>query len=157
MGVGRLSRHAISPRHIMTLSAPEPADISYGTTFAALRALAPKRCVLDIDLQGVQQLQVKAPSQNLEPVFLFLSPPSIPELKERLVGRGTETDDSMRKRLDAAVAEIEHAITGAHDIVIVNDDLERAGKALEAIALGAEGWEKAGDELPPLDVALLRA
>ncbi|CAK9785312.1 guanylate kinase [Cutaneotrichosporon oleaginosum] len=128
----------------------------YGTTFAALRQLSPLRCVLDIDLQGVKQLQVKAPSQNLEPVFLFLSPPSVPELRERLVGRGTETDDSLRKRLDAAVAEIEHAITGAHDIVIVNDDVERAGQALEAIALGTPGWEKIGDKLPALDVAQLR-
>lgn len=112
--------------------------------------------MLDIDLQGVQQLQVKAPSQNLVPVFLFLSPPSVLELRERLVGRGTETDDSMRKRLDAAVAEIEHAISGAHDIVIVNDDIERAGKALESIALGSAGWEKVGDALPPLDVSQLR-
>lgn len=92
----------------------------------------------------------------MEPVFLFLSPPSVPELRERLVGRGTETDDSMRKRLDAAVAEIEHAISGAHDIVIVNDDVERAGKALETIALGAPGWESVGDVLPALDVSQLR-
>ncbi|BEI79771.1 hypothetical protein CcaverHIS002_0103000 [Cutaneotrichosporon cavernicola] len=128
----------------------------YGTTFAALRELSPRRCVLDIDLQGVKQLQVKAPSQNLEPVFLFLSPPSVPELRERLVGRGTETADSLRKRLDAAVAEIEHALTGAHDLVIVNDEVERAGEALEAIALGKPGWDKIGDHLPPLDVNHLR-
>lgn len=133
------------------------ADISYGTTFAALRALAPKRCILDIELQGVKQLHVAAPKQNppLNPVFLFLAPPSIAHLKTRLRGRGTETDDSMAKRLAAAKAEIEHAISGAHDLVIVNDDLERAGRMLEAVAIGAPGWEDVGDELPVLDVAEL--
>lgn len=130
---------------------------SYGTTFAALRALAPRRCILDIELQGVKQLHVAAPKQSppLDPVFLFLAPPSIAHLKSRLRGRGTETDDSMAKRLAAARAEIEHAISGAHDLVIVNDDLERAGRMLEAVAIGAPGWEDVGDALPALDVAEL--
>lgn len=133
------------------------ADSSYGTTFNALTELAPKRCVLDIDLQGVKQLHVQGPKQNppLNPVFLFLSPPSVKQLKERLSGRGTETEDSMRKRLSAAKAEIEHALTGAHDVVIVNDDVERAGKLLEIVALGKDGWESVGDALPPLDVSEL--
>lgn len=61
----------------------------------------------------------------------------------------------MAKRLAAAKAEIEHAISGAHDLVIVNDDLERAGRMLEAVAIGSEGWEKVGDVLPALDVAEL--
>jgi len=119
--------------------------------------MSPKRCILDIDLQGVKQLHEHGPKQSppLLPVFLFLSPPSVPHLKDRLAGRGTETDESMRKRLDAAKAEIEHALTGAHDIVIVNDDLERAGAQLEAVALGSEGWEKVGDALPQLDVSQL--
>jgi guanylate kinase len=132
---------------------------SYGTTFAALRGMAPKRCILDIDLQGVKQLHVQGPKQSppLEPVFLFLSPPSCPQLKERLAGRGTETPESIRKRLDAAKAEIEHALTGAHDLVIVNDDLERAGAKLEAVAVGMDGWEKVGDALPLLDVSELNA
>lgn len=135
----------------------QEANVSYGTTFAALSKLHPKRCVLDIDLQGVKQLHVRGPKQNppLAPVFLFLSPPSVSQLKSRLSGRGTETEESMRKRLDAAKAEIEHALTGAHEVVIVNDDIERAGKLLEAVALGTEGWEKICDQLPELNVAEL--
>jgi guanylate kinase len=127
---------------------------SYGTTFAALRGMAPKRCILDIDLQGVKQLHLQGPKQSppLAPVFLFLAPPSVAQLRTRLAGRGTETDESIAKRLAAAKAEIEHAFTGAHDLVIVNDDLERAGRLLEAIALGAPGWEKEGDALPELHV-----
>ncbi|KAL1411885.1 guanylate kinase [Vanrija albida] len=126
----------------------------YGTTFAALRGLAPRRCILDIDLQGVKQLHVAGPKQAppLEPVFLFLSPPSVGHLKDRLAGRGTETEESTRKRLAAAKAEIEHALTGAHDLVIVNDDVARAGALLEQVALGQDGWDKVGDDLPQLNV-----
>ncbi|KAK1927797.1 P-loop containing nucleoside triphosphate hydrolase protein [Papiliotrema laurentii] len=126
----------------------------YGTTFAALTALAPKRCILDIELQGVLQLRAKAPEQNppISPVFLFLSPPDVATLKQRLAGRGTETPESIRKRLDAARAEIEYACNTGHDIVIVNDDVEVAKQQLEKIALGLEGWETCGDKLPALDV-----
>ncbi|EIW68942.1 hypothetical protein TREMEDRAFT_62655 [Tremella mesenterica DSM 1558] len=126
----------------------------YGTTFAALTALYPRRCILDIELQGVLQLRTKAPLQNppLRPVFLFLSPPSLPELKRRLKGRGTETDEGMRKRLEAARAEVEYAIKEGHDLVIVNDSVERAGELLEKVALGLEGWGTCGDKLPEFDL-----
>ncbi|KAL7419923.1 guanylate kinase [Cryptotrichosporon argae] len=126
----------------------------YGTTFAALRELHPRRCILDIELQGVLQLRERAPAQTppLAPVFLFLAPPTLPELKARLGGRGTETAESIRKRLDAAKKEVEYALTGGHDIVVVNDDLEIAGEKLEAIAMGYDGWEKVGDAMPKFDV-----
>jgi guanylate kinase len=130
--------------------------ISYGTTFRALSELYPRRCILDIELQGVLQLKAKAPLQTppLEPVFLFLSPPSVQELKSRLSGRGTETEESIRKRLDAAKKELEYAVdpSGGHDIVIVNDDLAVAGEKLEKVAMGYEGWEKCGDELPAFEI-----
>ncbi|ODN75219.1 guanylate kinase, variant [Cryptococcus amylolentus CBS 6039] len=127
----------------------------YGTTFAALTALHPRRCILDIELQGVLQLKAKAPLQEppLSPVFLFVSPPTIPQLKERLSGRGTETEQSIRKRLDAAKAEVTYAQEGKHDVVIVNDDLKEAGRKLEAVAMGYENWETCGDKLPALEVA----
>lgn len=127
---------------------------SYGTTFAALTALAPRRCILDIELQGVLQLREKAPQQSppLSPVFLFLSPPTLTDLKSRLRGRGTETDESIRKRLDAARKEVAYALEGKHDIVIVNDEIERAGEKLEKVAMGYEGWETCGDELPKHDL-----
>jgi guanylate kinase len=132
---------------------------SYGTTFAALSALHPKRCILDIDLQGVLQLREKAGANNLSPVYLFLSPPSTSALRERLSGRGTETPESIRKRLDAAKKELLYAMEGEHrpDVVIVNQDLEEAGKKLEAVALGKEGWEGVGEALPKFDVSELDA
>jgi guanylate kinase len=102
------------------------------------------------------QLKQKAPLQSppLEPVFLFLSPPSVQELKSRLSGRGTETEESIRKRLDAAKKELVYAVdpSGGHDIVIVNDDLAVAGQKLEKVAMGYEGWEKCGDELPSFEM-----
>lgn len=129
---------------------------SYGTTFKALSELYPRRCILDIELQGVLQLKAKAPLQSppLEPVFLFLSPPSVQELRSRLSGRGTETEDSIRKRLDAAKKELEYAVdpSGGHDIVIVNDDLKVAGDQLEKVAMGYEGWADCGDKLPEFEM-----
>jgi len=129
---------------------------SYGTTFKALSELYPRRCILDIELQGVLQLKEKAPLQSppLEPVFLFLAPPTVKDLKSRLSGRGTETEESIRKRLDAAKKELEYAVdpSGGHDIVIVNDDLKVAGEKLEKVAMGYEGWEKCGDELPSFEI-----
>ena len=129
---------------------------SYGTTFKALSELYPRRCILDIELQGVLQLKAKAPLQTppLEPVFLFLAPPTVKELRSRLSGRGTETEESIRKRLDAAKKELEYAVdpSGGHDIVIVNDDLKVAGEKLEKVAMGYEGWEKCGDQLPAFEI-----
>ncbi|WVQ83918.1 guanylate kinase [Cryptococcus sp. DSM 104549] len=129
----------------------------YGTTFAALTALHPRRCILDIELQGVLQFMAKAPLQNppLSPVFLFLSPPSIKDLRSRLTGRGTETDASIRKRLDAAKAELKYAKEGKYHVYVVNDDLEVAGGKLEKVAMGYEGWEGCGDVLPALELAEL--
>lgn len=59
--------------------------------------------------------------------FLFLAPPSLEELEKRLRGRGTETEDSLNKRLAQAKNEIEFSQQpGAHDKIVVNDDLEKA-------------------------------
>jgi guanylate kinase len=82
-------------------------------------------------------------------VYLFISPPSLSALRERLKGRGTETDASVKARLDAAIREIEYARTpGVHDIIIVNDDLDRAFKAFEKVALGDT---QSADTLPALN------
>ena len=79
----------------------------------------------------------------------------MPTLRKRLAGRGTETEESIRKRLDAARAEIKYAVETGHDIVIVNDDVEVSKKQLEKVAMGYEGWETCGDSLPPLDASQL--
>lgn len=94
--------------------------------------------------QGVRQIK----ATDLNPVYLFISPPSLAALRERLQGRGTETEAAVAKRLATALKEIEYAKEGAHDLVIVNDDLDRAYEKFKRVALG-EPIES--DPLPPLD------
>lgn len=70
-------------------------------------------------------------------------------LRDRLQQRGTETDASVQKRLATALKEIEYAKeAGVHDLVIINDDLERAYQLFKQVAIGQA---VAGDKLPLLD------
>ena len=77
---------------------------------------------------------------------MFLSPPSLEELEERLRGRGTETEESLNKRLTQAKNEIEFSKQpGAHDKIVVNDDLEKAYVELrdwvvDGGKFGAQQW-----------------
>lgn len=98
-----------------------------------------------ISFQGVRQIK----NTNLNPVYLFISPPSLSALRDRLQARGTETEASVQKRLATALNEVAFAKEpNVHDIVIVNDDKDRASDLLERVALGED---IAGDRLPPLD------
>ncbi|KAF9647210.1 guanylate kinase [Thelephora ganbajun] len=120
----------------------------YGTSFMTIQNVSNsgRRCILDIESEGVRQIK----STNLDPLYVFISPPSLASLKSRLRGRGTETDESVAKRLATALKEIAYAKQpGVHDLVIVNDDVDKAYSLLEKIALG----EKivTADVLPPLD------
>jgi guanylate kinase len=119
----------------------------YGTSVEAVRSITQqgRRCILDIEVQGVRQIK----QTDLNPVYLFIAPPSIADLRARLSGRGTDTPEAIQKRLATALSEIAYAKEpGAHDIVIVNDDLERAYDKFRRVALG-EPVES--DALPPLD------
>ncbi|CAG8820876.1 7816_t:CDS:2, partial [Racocetra persica] len=97
----------------------------YGTSIDAVRAVADegKCCILDIELQGVKSVK----KTNLNARFLFVAPPSLQVLEERLRNRGTESEDAMQARLKAAKEELAYAAEeGSHDKVIVNDDLDTA-------------------------------
>lgn len=84
-------------------------------------------CILDIDVQGVRQIK----STPLNPRLVFIKPPSLDVLKERLVRRGTETEASLRRRLEAAQEEIDFGMEpGNVDLIIINDDFEAAYKQL---------------------------
>ncbi|KAF8633919.1 hypothetical protein AX15_001104 [Amanita polypyramis BW_CC] len=119
----------------------------YGTSFDGVRHVQQqgKRCILDIEAQGIQQVK----KTDLDPVYLFISPPTLSALRNRLQGRGTESISSVEKRLAIALNEIQYAKQpNAHDVVIINDDLDRAYEQLKRIALGER---ISGDTLPPLD------
>lgn len=84
--------------------------------------------VLDIEMEGVKQVK----KCGVDARYVFIEPPSVDELEKRLRGRGTEKEESIQKRLKQARVELEYAKTGdVHDLIIVNDDLEKAYKELE--------------------------
>ena len=83
--------------------------------------------LLEIDTQGALNVMKAVP----EGLFIFLLPPSLEELANRLKGRGTETEDSLQRRLGAAVDEIK--IAHNYRYVVVNDKVEAAEKAIAGI------------------------
>ena len=70
---------------------------------------------------------------------IFISPPSLEELERRLRGRGTDDERVIRKRLDNAKGEMDHA--GKYAFQVINDDLEKAYNALKAIILSGLGLD----------------
>jgi guanylate kinase len=86
-----------------------------------------KDVILEIKVQGALQIKKKYP----EAVLLFILPPSMDELKARLTGRGTESDEVIEERLNQAVEELSHA--GSYDYVITNDKIENAVDLINTI------------------------
>ena len=84
--------------------------------------------LLEIDLQGARRVKQEASRLGLEVVYVFIAPPSFEELKRRLIGRGTETPEQQKRRLETAKVEISAA--NEFDVVIVNDDVNRAANEL---------------------------
>jgi guanylate kinase len=86
---------------------------------------------------------------TLNPIYLFISPPSMSVLRDRLQKRGTESGASIQYRLATAVKEIEFAKgPNVHDVVIVNNDFDRAYDLFKKVALGET---IVGNSLPALD------
>jgi guanylate kinase len=83
--------------------------------------------ILEIDVVGASQVRERVPDS----VLIFLEPPSLEELERRLRGRGTETEEAIRLRLQTAAWELEQRSWFDH--VVVNDDLERAAGLVAAI------------------------
>ncbi|XP_036702067.1 guanylate kinase isoform X1 [Balaenoptera musculus] len=97
----------------------------YGTSKAAVRAVQAMNriCVLDVDLQGVRNIK----KTDLRPIYIFVQPPSLDVLEQRLRQRNTETEESLAKRLAAARADMESSKEpGLFDLIIVNDSLDKA-------------------------------
>ncbi len=84
--------------------------------------------VFDIDWQGAQQLGLSAPS---DVVKIFILPPSMKELKNRLEGRGQDDDAVIKRRMTNAYGEIARADT--YDYVLVNEDLDLTYDRLRTI------------------------
>ena len=102
---------------------------TYGTSKAAVQSIVDqgKICILDIDMQGVIQIK----KTDLNPLYVFIKPPSMEVLEKRLRGRKTENEENIQKRLSAAAAEIEYGeAKGNFDLIIVNDNIEVAGNEM---------------------------
>ena len=103
----------------------------YGTSVESVRRIASsgRVCVLELDVQGAEAIL----RTSLNAFFFFILPPSFDSLKERLVGRGSESDDTIAVRLDTAKKELQFAERRS-DIFhakIVNDDLDKAYQQLK--------------------------
>ena len=102
----------------------------YGTLKSELLRIwaAGKIPVLDIDVQGAIHVQQQYPTTSLS---LFIEPPSVEVLKNRLEGRGTETAESIAARVNKSTYEL--SFKDQFDQHIVNDDLQRACSEAESI------------------------
>ncbi len=94
----------------------------YGTLRSRVQEHMDAGCqvILEIDVQGAFQVRKAMPECHL----VFIEPPSMEELENRLRGRGTETEEVIAKRMKTAEVELAHKME--YDYQVVNDDLERA-------------------------------
>lgn len=102
----------------------------YGTSKAEIRRARNEGMggiVFDIDHQGARQIRATFPHA----IGVFILPPSMPELLTRLQSRGADSEETIRKRYEKALYEIEHY--PFFDYIVVNDQLERADAQMQGI------------------------
>ena len=117
-------------------------DNYYGTPrFYVEEMLAKgKNVILEIEIQGAMQIKAKNP----EAVLIFVTPPSFEELRNRLVGRGTETADVIESRLRRASEEAEGM--SSYDYILVNDQVEDCVDRLHQIILSERAKAQRNEE-----------
>mgnify|MGYP000846647974 CR=1 FL=1 len=91
---------------------------------------AGKDVILEIEIQGALKVKEKYP----DTLLMFVTPPSAQVLKDRLVGRGTETAEVIDSRMKRAVEESQGV--EKYDYLVINDDLERCAKEMHSIIQG---------------------
>ena len=114
---------------------------SYGTPRSYVEKLVEegKDVILEIEIQGALQVKKMYP----EAVLLFVMPPTANDLKERLVGRGTETADVIAQRL--AISSRESQFMCGYDYLVVNDDLAKSVEQVHSI-ISSEHFRTARNE-----------
>ena len=110
----------------------EVFDNFYGTSRAdvARERAAGRHVVLEIDWQGARQVRAAVPDCRT----IFILPPSVASLRERLVARRTDSEAVIERRLRDSLSDLSH--WDEFDYVVINDDLATATAELEGIALG---------------------
>jgi guanylate kinase len=120
----------------------EDAFLEYACVFGKHRYGTPRKwldqarelgmdLVLEIDVQGAAQIRQKLPHA----VTIFIVPPSRAELERRIVGRGQDSPEEIARRLERARGEMKSF--SQYDFIVVNDDLQRAGREVQAIGIAA--------------------
>lgn len=104
-------------------------DNLYGTSVTAAQNLMDggQHVILDIDWQGARQVRAQYP----QVVSVFIVPPSVATLEERLRKRGQDDDATITRRMQGAVDELSHQVE--YDHVVVNDDFDAALKMLNSL------------------------
>ncbi len=104
----------------------------YGSSQAVVDEARARKgvAIFDIDVQGGQAIKRKHP----DTVMVFVLPPSMDELERRLRERGTDAEETIRRRMLAARSEIERGIA-SYDYILVNDDIERAYRELRSVVI----------------------
>ena len=104
-------------------------DNYYGTprSYVEQKLAEGKDVILEIEIQGAMKVKESTP----EPLLVFVTPPTVEELKRRLEGRGTEEADVIASRMSRAAEEAEGM--DAYDYVLVNDDLEECVERMHEI------------------------
>jgi guanylate kinase len=127
--VDGVAYHFVDPRRFRELvdadaflEHAEYGGNAYGTSWAAIEAprASGRDVVLEIEVQGAEQVR----KRMADAVLIFLLPPSLSVLEQRLRGRGTDDEDVIQRRM--ALVDRELAAATHFDYAIVNDELERA-------------------------------
>lgn len=101
----------------------------YGTpkAYVEQQLAAGKDVILEIEIQGALKVKKKFP----DTLLLFVTPPSVDVLRERLIGRGTEDAETVKKRLGRAIEEADGV--EEYDYLVVNDDLDTCVEEVHSI------------------------
>jgi guanylate kinase len=101
----------------------------YGTPkdYVMEKVNAGQDVLLEIDIQGALQVKERYP----QGVFIFILPPSYEELRKRIVGRGSETEESLNTRFSSAFDEIQ--LVNHYDYFIINDEVDKATDLMVSI------------------------
>lgn len=99
--------------------------------------------ILEIDVQGGLQVKQKMPEQA---VLVFVLPPDLATLRQRIINRGTETEDVIDKRFNESLNEIK--LIGEYDYYVVNDELDDAVYDLQAIIMAER--RRVPDKIMPI-------
>lgn len=123
-------------------------DNYYGTPkeYVEEQRNAGKDVFLEIEIQGALQIKEAVP----DAILIFVMPPSVAELKKRLIGRGTETEEVIERRMKRASEEAQGV--EKYDYLLINDDIDACVEELHGIVLSEH--RKVSRNMPTIDKML---